>query len=129
MRWQSIRLTIDQGDVKAVAADKPLIADLLRQHFAPDPTDSLALTERRFPLRVRPDLRLAVESFAAGVAVRHYSGIRRLTATPSTFMNLLEGHPNDPAHVASPQHEEIDIGEEEPIRCVKEGFWLLEDGG
>jgi hypothetical protein len=129
MRWRSLRLTITQGDGNAVASDKPLIADLLRQHFDPAPTDSLALTERRFPLRVRPDLQLAVEAFATGVAVRHCSGIRRLTGTPSTFMNLLEGHPNDPAHAASPQHEEIDVGEDEPVRCVKEGFWLLDDGG
>lgn len=113
-----------------MAADKVLIVDLLRKHFDPAPTDSLALTERRFPLRVRADLQLAVESFAADVSVRHYSGLRRLNPMPVPFINLLEGgHPSDPAHAGTPQHEEIDVGEDDPVRCVKEGLWLLDDGG
>jgi ATP-dependent 26S proteasome regulatory subunit len=34
-----------------------------------------------------------------------------------------------PAVVSTPEYEEIDIGEEDPIRCLKEGLWLFEHDG
>ncbi len=36
---------------------------------------------------------------------------------------------NDPPIAVPAQYEEIDIGESEPVRCVKSGLWLFEDDG
>ena len=27
-----------------------------------------------------------------------------------------------------PQHDEIDVGDEVPVRCLKNGLWLARDG-
>src|SRR5262245_63550051 len=33
-----------------------------------------------------------------------------------------------PVAPSPPQYEEIDVGEAEPVRCLKNGLWFLEDG-
>jgi AAA+ superfamily predicted ATPase len=41
---------------------------------------------------------------------------------------LSQGGP-DPAQAVPPLYEEIDIGEDRPVRCLKNGLWLLEADG
>jgi hypothetical protein len=111
-------------------ARKNLIAGLLRDHFAPTDPDDLMITERHFPLRVRADLQRAVDEFTSGVTVRHFSGIRnQVTLYTGSFAHLLESDPHNAAIVGPPQYAEIDIGEDQPVRCVNEGLWLLEEEG
>jgi len=110
-----------------VPAQKNLIAALLTDHFAPTAVDDLAITERLFPFRIRADLQRAADEFVAGVTVHHFCGTRQ--PLPTGLMDVLGGNPAVPALAGPPQHEEIDIGEDEPVRCLKDGFWLVEDGG
>ena len=37
--------------------------------------------------------------------------------------------PHRPALAVPPQYEEVDIGETQPVRCLKNGLWLLETDG
>jgi hypothetical protein len=105
------------------------IAALIADHFAPEDVDDLAITERRFPLRIRADVQLALDEFTTRVSVRHFSGIRNLVPAFSNLSALLASNPNFNPEPGPPQHEEIDIGEKDPVRCVKEGLWLCEDAG
>jgi len=54
------------------------IRDLIQQHFHPVPVDNITISERRFPLRVRADLQLAINRlFGAGTTVSHFCGVRK----------------------------------------------------
>ncbi len=105
------------------------ISRLLRQHFAPEPLDNLTVTERTFPLRVRADLQKAVEQLLAErKRVVHFCGVRPSFAHEQLdFQGLITpGH--NPTFSVPPQYEEVDIGEQRPVRCLSSGLWLLEDG-
>jgi AAA+ superfamily predicted ATPase len=103
---------------------------LIEQHFHPQKTESLIVNERVFPLRMRADLQRVLDTmlapnerndrFLAVYSQHHYGAIG--------FEGLLLcGH--YPAVVAPPKYDEIDVGEDTPVRCLKNGLWLMEDDG
>jgi hypothetical protein len=107
-----------------------LVRPLLEDHFRPVRLDDLTITERRFPFRVRADLQRAIDRlFASDAAIIHFCGIRKEHAFEGmTFPGLIvDGH--DPAVSVPPQYEEVDVGEDEPVRCLKNGLWFLEQAG
>lgn len=109
---------------------KPPIFQLLQAHFEPAPLDQLTITERRFPERVRADVQRAIDSLLDTVRVLHFCGIRKqFNHAGVNFNELIVRDRRDPPLSVPPQYEEIDIGEELPLRCLKEGLWLLEDAG
>jgi tetratricopeptide (TPR) repeat protein len=113
-----------------MAARREQVFTLLQDHFAPASLDDLVIMERRFPLRVRADLLRAVEDFLGKQVVRHFSAIRKHHAYEGiSFSDLVVRERDYPAVCVPPQYDEVDIGEQEPLRCLKSGFWLLEDDG
>lgn len=107
-----------------------LVLPLLQEHFDPTPLDDLNIVERVFPNRVRADLQRGVEDYFRKVTVGHFCSVRRqYSPGESNFTDLLIRNRNDPAHIVPPQYEEVDIGEDEPVQCLKDGLWLLEDHG
>jgi cell division protease FtsH len=104
---------------------------LLQAHFAPTPPEDLALTERQFPHRVRADLQRAVDGLFGGAAtVSFFCGIsKRNDYDGVKFTELLIRDRHDPVQAVPPLYEEIDIGEDRPIRCLRNGLWLLESAG
>jgi tetratricopeptide (TPR) repeat protein len=106
------------------------ISRLLKEHLAPQTLDNITITERKFPFRVRADLQRAMDGFFSGsMAVVYFCGVRQEHAVEGLEMSgLLESDHNYPPRSVPPQYEELDIGEEEPIRCLKNGLWLLESG-
>ncbi|WP_406693619.1 tetratricopeptide repeat protein [Singulisphaera sp. Ch08] len=121
----------DTSNEVAMQERKPQLDSLIRSHFEPTPPDDLTITERQFPHRVRADLQRAVDRtfdgqatvlFFCGVSKRHnYEGI--------SLTGLLFRDWNDPAQAVPPLYEEVDIGEDEPVRCLRNGLWLLETDG
>lgn len=109
---------------------RSLISGLLQEHFAPEPIDNITITERIFPYRVRADLQRAVDRlFATGTVVAHFCGVlQRYNHEGLDFARLLVPDSHDPAVSVPPQYEEMDIGEESPVRCLKSGLWLLREG-
>jgi tetratricopeptide (TPR) repeat protein len=109
---------------------KVLIAPLLREHFQPEPVDALSITERKFPFRVRADLQRAIDRlFTEKTMVLHFGGVvQRYRHEGLDFSGILADGGHDPAVSAPPEHEEVDIGDEQPIRCLKVGLWLLAEG-
>jgi len=109
---------------------KALIYTLLQGHFQPAPLDTLVVTERSFPGRVRPDLQRAIDGLLAGMKLCHFSAVRgSYSGMPMNLADLLLCNPQNPIVSAPPEYEEVDVGEEEPVRCLKSGLWLLEAGG
>jgi chromosomal replication initiation ATPase DnaA len=108
--------------------DRQPVHTLLQNHFAPADVGSVSITERTFPYRVRVDLQRALnELFGEPLKVAHFTGVRkRYSHEGINLTDLLVRDRHDPAVCVPPQYEEIDIGEQAPIRCLKEGLWLLQ---
>lgn len=106
------------------------ISMLLAEHFAPLPVGDLAITERQFPFRVRVDLQNAVNDlFAEEISIEHFSGVKVEHAYETTsFSSLLFPSNHRPPLAVPVEYEEVDIGEDEPARCMKNGLWLLAQG-
>jgi cell division protease FtsH len=108
-----------------------LVHSLIEAHFKPIPLDKLSLTERRFLHRVRADLQRAVEGLLDGrlKVLGWYGLFKHYNHQEIDFAELLiQGGP-DPTQTVPPLYEEIDIGEDRPVRCLKNGLWLLESDG
>lgn len=110
---------------------KKLVFQLLEKHFAPTPLDDLVITERRFPNRVRADLQRAIDLLVTEQSqLLHFCGVRKQNHYEGVnFSELLLQDRHDPALSVPPQYEEIDIGEDETVKCLKNGLWLLEQDG
>ncbi len=109
--------------------NRPLIRPLIENHFRPVTTDNITISERKFPFRVRADLQRAIDRlFAAGTTSPTSVALRRITAATGSSSTHLLVDSHSPALSVPPQYEEVDIGEAEPVRCLKNGLWLLNDG-
>lgn len=103
---------------------------LIHAHFSPTPLSNLTIAERQFPFRVRADLQRAVDClFAASVTVHHFCGVRKEYGGEGMSLPALLGDGHNPAVAVPPQYEEVDVGADEPVRCLKNGLWLLEEAG
>lgn len=114
-----------------------VVSKLLRKHFGGggggDPS-RLAIAERQFPFRVRADLQRAVEKVlggGGGAGVVRFVGVASeyMEHTGLDFASLLVETSHTPPVVVPPHYDEVDVGEEQPVRCLKVGLWLLAGSG
>lgn len=110
-----------------MAQRRTRISLLLAEHFEPLPVADLAITERRFPYRVRVDLQRAVDRlFDEATRIEQFCGVKKEYSYEGvTFSDLLFPTSHGPALAVPPEYEEVDIGASEPARCLKNGLWLL----
>jgi cell division protease FtsH len=113
-----------------LSGNNKIVSDLLKKHFAPIPLEDIAISEREFPYRVRADLQRAIDrSFANGTTIEHFCGVKKeYTHQGLTLSDCVVQSNHSPAVAAPPMYEDIDIGEESPVRCLKNGLWLLARG-
>jgi DNA replication protein DnaC len=110
------------------------IVDLLQKHFGTTNPTELSIVKRDFPFRVRADLQRAIDSIidsSGPVRVMGFCGVPQQHALQGIdFASLLiRAHRMLRTPAATPEYEELDIGEDQPARCVKSGLWLLERDG
>lgn len=105
----------------------------IEKHFQPSSLSQLVVSERQFPVHIRADLQHAIDEFIDGADVRYFTGIQKEFGFGGVdFTSLLDesliqfgmGTKSGP-----PQYEHIDVGEDEPVRTLQNGFWLLERNG
>jgi len=103
------------------------VSRLIERHFRPYRPEDLVVWERHFPVRARADLQRGIDSLLdTDVTVSHFCGVRKTFAHEGlTFSALLAHQQHDPALCAPPEYEEIDVGEQQPVRALKTGLWLL----
>ena len=102
---------------------------LLRRHFRTKRLENLEITGRKFHARIRADLQRAIDQFfISGTTVNLACGINQPAFFSAvTFSDLLaEAYRAPPIAV---EYEDVDIGEEKPIRCAVRGLWLLTNHG
>lgn len=114
----------------AFVDNRPVIRPLIEKHFHPVTTDKITISERKFPYRVRADLQRAIERlFTNGTTVSHFCGVETDYCGDGIKFTQLVVDLHSPALSVPPQYEEVDIGEVEPVRCLKNGLWFLHDAG
>src|SRR3954470_21464459 len=95
-----------------------LVADLLRRHLGRVQPQDLSISEREFPFRVRADLQKAMEQVISKDELRRFCGVRKAYDHEGLdFAGLLVYDQHYPPVAVPPQFEEIDVGEEMPVRC------------
>lgn len=103
---------------------------MLQRHFLPTPMGELRVATRQFPMRMRADVQRAFDAmFGAhlnvvrliGVQCEHefYQGIE--------LSNLLTGAQQ--ATQIPVQYEEVNVGEEQPVRVQESSLWFVQIGG
>lgn len=115
---------------KRLADGRPLIRTLLEKHFRPLSLDGLTISERKFPFRVRADLQRAIDHrFTSVAAITHFCGVHKEHARGGVNFAALLVDGYSPAVSVPPEYEEVDVGEDKPVRCLKDGLWFLVENG
>jgi cell division protease FtsH len=106
------------------------IRHLLMEHFGFLSMDEIIIAERKFPFRVRVDLQRAINSlFTEGTNICNFCGVQKEHCYEGLNLSALLAEEHYPAVVVPLQYEEVDIGESQPVRCLKNGLWLLDQKG
>ncbi|MDH5670334.1 MAG: ATP-binding protein [Nitrospira sp.] len=102
--------------------------ELLRSHMPDIAPDCFTTSIRVFPARMRADLQIAMNTLME-------EGQKRLVGIHGgesyetvKFADLLVRE-RTPKQIGPLQFEEIDIGEDQPVRCLHNGLWLMEREG
>jgi len=104
---------------------------LLEWHFQPTPLEELITLQRTFPSRCKADLQRTLDRVLDADEHRlvTFHGIAVDYAPEGIdFANLTGEFSHYTARIANPQYEEVLIGEDEPVRCLTNGLWLLRSG-
>jgi hypothetical protein len=103
------------------------VVGLVRSYFLPITLENITVTERKFPFRVRADLQRAIDQlFGKETVVEHFCGVRKEYSHEGiTLSDCFVESPHSPTVSVPPQYEEVDIGDTEPVRCLKNGLWFV----
>lgn len=101
----------------------------LKRHFGGRPVEQVVTAARTFPLASRVDVQLAIDDFFAARPRPTLLGIHAAVGfeTP-TLAHLLTTGPF-PVDLGPLQHDDVDVGDVAPVRCLKNGLWLSRDDG
>jgi hypothetical protein len=109
------------------SAGDRLVANLVRSFFSGADPAELVTSSRTFPAHARADLQRALQellrartSKCVGLHVEYEHETIR-------WASLLDAGRN-PATIAPLAYEAIDIGESEPLECLGNTLWLIDDG-
>jgi AAA+ superfamily predicted ATPase len=106
----------------------PLAGAALQQHFQ-KPLHDLVTSSRTFPLSARVDVQVAMEKLFSRFPKAQLLGVHAQYNHQTLTIAQLFGNMHYPAVIGPLQHEEIDIGETLPARCLRQGLWLGEHAG
>lgn len=96
----------------------------LKQHFGRLPVEETATTARTFPLASRVDVQLAIDQFFASHGISTLLGIHSAIGHETPTLAHLFTRGPFPVDIGPLQHDDIDVGEPSPVRCLKNGLWL-----
>ncbi len=131
--WLLVGLMVGAGLTYFVVQKKKFagvasVAALLSAHFRPTTPDNITISKRGFPCRMRADLQRGIEELLNGeIQTMHFCGVRKEFSPEGVSLSdcIIESA-HYPTISTPPEYEEIDIGDDEAIRVLKAGLWLLE---
>ena len=105
-------------------ADKD-VASLLEQHFEGLGGTDVVTTSRTFSAHLRADLQRALDALLPADRARSVGLHTRYRLHTLTYA-ALGSQDNDPVQIAPLSYDEVDVGEDEPVRCLRSALWLAE---
>jgi hypothetical protein len=97
----------------------------LRKHFGGVAVGDIVTASREFPITSRADVQGGLEQLLAGRPGARLCGVHSPMdqgVTPS-LAHLFAPGPF-PMELGPLQHDEVDVGDDVPVRCLKSGLWL-----
>lgn len=96
----------------------------LRRHFGSEILEHLVTAARTFPVTARVDLQLALEKLLTERHPTTLLGVHAQHSYETLSIATLLSTQGYPVVIAPLQHDEIDVGESMPARCMRQGLWL-----
>jgi len=101
----------------------------LARHFAPATPQEMLATSRTFQLRQQADLQRALDELLGERTVpQNFVGVRNEYSHEAVDFTKLLLHGHSAVAISPAQFEDVDVGGEVVVRCLKNGLWLLRDG-
>jgi AAA+ superfamily predicted ATPase len=94
--------------------------------------DELVTRTKTYPQRTRADLQVALDQLLQGFVIHRWNGVHvpHYLPTGMDLQGLLEPESHMPSRIGSPTYEDVDVGGEQPIRCLACAcIWLAERNG
>jgi ATPase family associated with various cellular activities (AAA) len=113
---------------KSKGPSLPLAETALKRHFRKHRLQDLVTASRTFPVTARVDVQFALEKLFAEHPSAKLLGVHTQFQHETLTIAHLVATSHYPVVVGPLQHEELDIGEALPARCLRQGLWLAEDG-
>lgn len=110
---------------RALTGKSP-IRKKLKNHFRAVPLESIVTTARDFPLASRVDVQIALDEILSSFPVAVMGIHSAFGHETPTLAHLFTRGPF-PIELGPLQHDDIDIGEDTPVRCLKNALWLSRD--
>jgi ATPase family associated with various cellular activities (AAA) len=108
---------------------KVLLAEtVLQKQFGRNALHSLVTASRTFPVTARVDVQIALEKLFAKRPKSQLVGCHTQFGHETLTIAHLFNNPHYPVVVSPLQHDEIDVGDAVPARCLKQGLWLSRSG-
>jgi hypothetical protein len=101
----------------------------LDRHFAPYRPQDLLTTSRTYPVRQQADLQRALDTLLGERRIPvDFVGIYSEYRHDSVSFSKLLERSHSAVRGAPEQYEEVEIGEGETVRCLKNGVWFRREG-
>jgi AAA+ superfamily predicted ATPase/ATP-dependent Clp protease adapter protein ClpS len=95
-------------------------------HFTGLDHDAIATTTRIFPGHMRADVQVALDALLSKSCIRFFGLYEQHRYETLTYASLTKDGQYAIA-IAPAQFEDIDIGDSEPVKCLRNGLWLNRD--
>ncbi len=96
-------------------------------HFAGLPREEIVTTSRQFPGHMRADVQIAIDRLLSKSPIRFFGIHEQHRYETLTFATLLSDG-QYAATISAAQFNDVDIGEDLPIKCLNNGLWLCREG-
>jgi hypothetical protein len=107
--------------------EKDFAAQAVKEYLGPGTVERLVTAGRNFPITSRADVQKALEQLLGDRYDQAIGVHRQLAHETLTISHVLARSPH-PVLVGPLEHDDIDTGDAEPIRCVKNAIWMLDNG-
>jgi ATP-dependent Clp protease adapter protein ClpS len=95
-------------------------------HFAGLAPDEIVTTSRQFPGHMRADVQVAIDRLFSGSPQRFFGLHDQYGSNTLTYADLMRTA--RPAMISPAQFRDVDIGDDVPIKCLRNGLWLSREG-
>lgn len=92
-------------------------------HFAGLAPDEVVTTSRQFPGHMRADVQVALDKLFSASPIRFFGLFEQHRYETLTYARLTTDG-QDAVSISAAQFQDVDIGENEPVRCLSNGLWL-----